>query len=74
MGAVGFKLGRVGKRRLGDHEVRGPDRAIVGGAEAAPRDQRCAMRQPFGFDEELVESGMRAISPVRRERELEVTG
>ena|SRR5437867_11002595 len=32
------------------------------------------MPKPFGFDEELAESGMRAICPVRRESELEVGG
>ena len=37
-------------------------------------EQRLAMRQPFGFDEELVESRMRAIGLVRRQSELEVTG
>jgi hypothetical protein len=54
--------------------VRGPNRAIVRGTQAAPRDQRFAMRQPFGFDEKLVESRVRAIGPVRRERELQITG
>jgi len=31
------------------------------------------MWYPFGFDEELAESGMCPIGPVRRERELEIT-
>ena len=33
-----------------------------------------AMRKPFGFDEELAEGGMRAISPVRRKSKLQVSG
>ena len=32
------------------------------------------MRKPFGFNEELAESGMRPIGPVRGESELEVSG
>src|SRR5205814_2678769 len=49
-------------------------RLIVGSAEAPASDQSFAMRQPFGFDEELIESRMRAVGPVRRQRELQVTG
>ena len=36
-------------------------------------EQGFAMWKPFGFDEELAESRMRAIGPVRRESELEVS-
>src|SRR4029453_1307730 len=36
--------------------------------------QSFAFRQPLSFDEEFVESRMRTISPVRRKRELEITG
>src|SRR5262249_19665999 len=32
------------------------------------------MRQPLSFDEELVKSRVRAIRPMRRKGELEVTG
>ncbi len=32
------------------------------------------MRQPFCFDEKLVESRMRAIGLMRRQRELEIAG
>ena len=54
--------------------MRHPDWLIVRRAEATMGDQRFAMRQPFGFDKELVESGMRTVGPVRRECELEVAG
>ena len=74
-GAIGFELDRIIRRGgLGDHEVRGPDRALVRRAEAAPRKEGLALWQPLGLDEEFVESGMRAIGPMRRERELEITG
>src|SRR5207249_6138684 len=43
-------------------------------AEPAPGDKSFAIRQPFSFDEELVESGMGAIRSMRRKSELEVTG
>ncbi len=52
----------------------GPDRAIVGRAQAAMGDEGVALREPLRFDEEFVEGGMRAIGPVRREREFEVAG
>jgi hypothetical protein len=73
LGAVGFKFRRLG-RRFDSDEVRSPDRAIVRSAETAPRNQSFAFRQPLSFDEEFVESRMRTISPVRRKRELEITG
>src|SRR5262245_21128419 len=54
--------------------MRGPDRLFVGSAEPTTGEEGFAMRKPFGFDEELAESGMRAIGSVRREGELEVSG
>ena len=73
LGAVGFKFRRL-DGGFWDHEVRSPDRPIVGGAETAPSDQGLATRQPLSFDEELVESWMCAICPMRRKSELQVAG
>jgi len=68
-GAVGFKFRRL-DGGFWDHEVRSPDRTIVGSAEAAPGDKSFALRQPLSFYEELVESRMCAIRPMRRKSEL----
>src|SRR5260370_35670496 len=74
LGAVGFELGRAGQgRRLGDQKVRGPDRLFVWSAEATMVEEGFATWKPFGFDEEFGESRMRAIGPVRRESEVEVS-
>src|SRR4029077_7545621 len=73
LGAIGLKFRRF-DGGFRDHEVRSPDRTVVGTAEAAPGDKGFATRQPLSFDEELVESGMCAIRPMRRKGELEVTG
>src|SRR5262249_31750207 len=52
----------------------GPNRLFIGSAEPTTGEQGFATRKPFGFDEELAESGMRAIGPVRRESKFEVSG
>jgi hypothetical protein len=54
--------------------MRGPDWTVVRSAKAAPGDKGIAIRQPLSFDEQLVESGMRAIRSMRRKREFDVTG
>src|SRR5262249_7358761 len=54
--------------------MRSPDWTVVGTAKAAPRDQGFATRQPLSFDEQLVESWMRAIRSMRRKSELDETG
>ena len=75
LGAVGFELSRAGYGgRLGNQEMCGPDRLFVWSAEATMGKESFATRKPFSFDEELVKSGMRAICPVRRESELEISG
>jgi hypothetical protein len=51
-----------------------PDGLFVWSAEATPGKESFATWKPFSFDEELAESGMRAICPVRCESELEVSG
>src|SRR6266516_6446353 len=72
LGPVGFKFRRL-DGGFWNHKVRSPDRAIVGSAEAAPGDKSFAIRHPFSFDEELVESGVRAVRPMRRKGELKIT-
>ena len=54
--------------------MRDPDWTIIRSAKAAPGDKGFAIRQPLSFDEQLVESGMRAIRSMRRKSELDVTG
>ncbi|KAG0506021.1 MAG: hypothetical protein Udaeo_06110 [Candidatus Udaeobacter sp.] len=54
--------------------MRSPHWTVVGSAEAAPGDKGVAIRQPLSFDEQLVESGMRAVRSMRRKSELDVTG
>jgi hypothetical protein len=54
--------------------MRDPDWTVIRTAKAAPRDKGVATRQPLGFDEQLVESGMGAIRSMRRKSELYVTG
>src|ERR1041385_2810699 len=53
--------------------MRRPDGAIIGTTKAAPGNKSFAFRQPLSFDEQLVESGMRAIGSMRRKSELDVT-
>ena len=54
--------------------MRDPDWTVVRSAKAAPGDKGIAIRQPLSFDEQLVESGMRAIRSMRRKSEFDVTG
>jgi hypothetical protein len=43
-----------------------PDGPVVRSAKAASGDKGIVIRQPLSFDEQLVESGMRAIRSMRR--------
>jgi hypothetical protein len=54
--------------------MRDPDWTVVRSAKTASGDKGFAIRQPLSFDEQLVESGMRAIRSMGRKSELDITG
>src|SRR4029077_14031978 len=60
LGSGGLKFRRL-DGRFWDHEMRDPDWTVVRTAKTAPSHKGFAIRQPLSFDEQLVESGMRAI-------------
>src|SRR6185295_4458980 len=73
LGPVGFKFRRL-DGGFWNHEMRSPDRPILGTAKSTSGNKSFATRQPLSFYEELVESGMRAVRPMRRKGELKITG
>ena len=69
--AVGF-VSEVSRFAFDDNAVTHPHRRVFGRAQAPCRKERAAFRHGFGLHEQLLESGMRAVTSVRGERDFAI--